>query len=146
MSKGFYWLLRQRRGNKCERCGVTLEQLIATGHKCSNHLQVHHIKPKRSYPQLAKDETNLIVLCQKCHEDVDPWIERMLRAGRLSVTTVTPFSSELGTGKSSVGIRGDHRPTPDDPDKGTPDDVVAGARPSSTESGVENRREDQNES
>lgn len=31
-------------------------------------LQVHHIFPKSSYPNLSADENNMICLCQSCHD------------------------------------------------------------------------------
>lgn len=40
---------------KCEKCGT------------DQHLLVHHILPKKFYPELSLDENNLIVLCPRCH-------------------------------------------------------------------------------
>jgi 5-methylcytosine-specific restriction endonuclease McrA len=37
----------------CAACGET------------NHLEVHHIKPFKTHPELELDETNLITLCDK---------------------------------------------------------------------------------
>jgi 5-methylcytosine-specific restriction endonuclease McrA len=31
---------------------------------------VHHIKPKREYPDLALDIENLMSLCRMCHDDL----------------------------------------------------------------------------
>lgn len=39
----------------CQKCGKT------------EHLQVHHLMPKKLYPQLLLDERNLVVLCPRCH-------------------------------------------------------------------------------
>lgn len=39
----------------CQKCGSV------------SHLQVHHLLPRKLYPQLLLDESLLIVLCPKCH-------------------------------------------------------------------------------
>lgn len=39
----------------CQKCGR------------HDHLQVHHLLPKKLYPELMLDEKNLVVLCPKCH-------------------------------------------------------------------------------
>ena len=39
----------------CQKCGSV------------NHLQVHHLLPRKLYPQLLLEEWNLVVLCPKCH-------------------------------------------------------------------------------
>jgi len=44
---------------RCQLCGST------------SNLVVHHIYPKKDYPLLILDVTNLITLCRKCHQKVD---------------------------------------------------------------------------
>ena len=39
----------------CQKCGR------------KEHLQVHHLLPRKLYPQLLLEEWNLVVLCPKCH-------------------------------------------------------------------------------
>ena len=39
----------------CQKCGR------------KEHLQVHHLLPRKLYPQLILDERNLVVLCARCH-------------------------------------------------------------------------------
>ena len=33
---------------------------------------VHHIKPRRDYPELALVDSNLISLCDECHNKMHP--------------------------------------------------------------------------
>lgn len=51
--------IRNRGQHICAKCGKTDK----------THNQAHHIFPKGKYPQLACDEGNGIVLCQKCHSE-----------------------------------------------------------------------------
>lgn len=51
--------IRERGHYICAKCGKIDE----------DHCQAHHIYSKSNYPQLACDEGNGIVLCQKCHSD-----------------------------------------------------------------------------
>lgn len=39
----------------CQKCGR------------KEHLQVHHLLPKKLYPQLLLEERQLVVLCPRCH-------------------------------------------------------------------------------
>ena len=39
----------------CQKCGR------------KEHLQVHHLLPRKLYPQLLLEEWNLVVLCPRCH-------------------------------------------------------------------------------
>jgi 5-methylcytosine-specific restriction endonuclease McrA len=48
------------RDKHCKECG--------TSGSTGNRLTIHHIKPKFLYPQLVNEPTNLVVLCQHCHE------------------------------------------------------------------------------
>ena len=47
------------RDSVCQCCG----EIDVNG-----HLEIHHILPLSSYPNLATDEGNLVALCQKCHD------------------------------------------------------------------------------
>jgi 5-methylcytosine-specific restriction endonuclease McrA len=44
--------------NKCEYCGST------------EKLTVHHIKPRSSNPELSFEPSNLVILCEKCHNHI----------------------------------------------------------------------------
>lgn len=43
---------------KCEKCGEL------------HNLTVHHVKPRQTHPELAFEPSNLVVLCQECHNIV----------------------------------------------------------------------------
>lgn len=45
----------------CIRCMITHNYIE------KNNLEVHHIKPRSQYPELAFDETNVITLCKSCN-------------------------------------------------------------------------------
>jgi 5-methylcytosine-specific restriction endonuclease McrA len=52
-------------GNKCQSCGQSPDDGIK--------LNVDHIKPRRLFPELALDITNLQVLCSQCNEGKGNW-------------------------------------------------------------------------
>jgi 5-methylcytosine-specific restriction endonuclease McrA len=54
-------------GRKCSCCGATPE----TG----SVMHVDHIKPRRKYPELALEESNLQVLCEDCNHGKGNWDE-----------------------------------------------------------------------
>jgi len=63
----------KRDGARCACCGATPQDGLRT--------HVDHIKPRRIYPQLALDLTNLQVLCEQCNHgkgnwDMTDWRER----------------------------------------------------------------------
>lgn len=72
--------IRLARGNVCENCGATSGQ---------SQIESHHILDYHEFPDLAKDESNIIVLCQKCHSGLS-WQhgdlpgEKMLRYAHLN--------------------------------------------------------------
>jgi 5-methylcytosine-specific restriction endonuclease McrA len=55
----------KRHGAKCQCCGAT----TATGAV----LNVDHIKPRRTHPELALDQNNLQVLCAACNHGKGNW-------------------------------------------------------------------------
>ena len=57
----------KRDGAKCACCGAT----PASG----SVMNVDHIKPRRKYPELALDESNLQVLCHDCNHGKGNWDE-----------------------------------------------------------------------
>ena len=68
-------------GHRCQCCGWQ------PGDTESGHLVVDHIKPRRHYPKLALDVSNLQVLCNDCnmgkgstYEDDFRWFDRAHRA------------------------------------------------------------------
>lgn len=46
----------KRRDKSCQICGESMKPL-----------EVHHIYPKKMYPELEDDTSNMITLCQACH-------------------------------------------------------------------------------
>jgi len=40
--------------------------------KIGGYLEVHHIKPKKQYPELALDVDNGVTQCLECHYDLHP--------------------------------------------------------------------------
>jgi 5-methylcytosine-specific restriction endonuclease McrA len=55
-----------KRGNRCECCGAS----PSDGHTVLN---VDHIKPRKLFPNLALDESNLQVLCAVCNHGKGNW-------------------------------------------------------------------------
>ncbi len=66
----------KRDAHTCQICGVTREELRAarresqfkSGYRWVDHeLEVDHIKPVKTHPELEFDRANLRVLCHPCH-------------------------------------------------------------------------------
>ncbi len=55
------------RGARCECCGATPRDGIT--------INVDHIKPRRKYPELALEKSNLQVLCNPCNHGKGNWDE-----------------------------------------------------------------------
>ena len=53
--------VKRVRGSRCESCGQNL---------LADDLHVHHILLTSMYPQYARDEGNVLVLCSSCHASV----------------------------------------------------------------------------
>ncbi|MDQ0976515.1 5-methylcytosine-specific restriction endonuclease McrA [Neobacillus niacini] len=51
----------KRDGEVCQRC------LIKWNIETTNPLEVHHIKPRSTHPELRLDDDNLITLCKSCN-------------------------------------------------------------------------------
>lgn len=58
-------------GGRCQICGQHCE---------SGQMEMHHILPVAGFPGLAKDTTNMMLLCRRCHFLVhhDPTLNMML--------------------------------------------------------------------
>lgn len=54
----------------CQLCGIRGEKGIRP------ILNVHHIKPRKSFPELSLIESNCIVLCLECHKKTDTYLNR----------------------------------------------------------------------
>jgi hypothetical protein len=54
-----------KRGNRCECCGAS----PATGAV----MNVDHVKPRKTHPHLALEESNLQVLCDACNHGKGNW-------------------------------------------------------------------------
>ena len=52
--------LMETQEGKCAICGKTLI--------LNRNAQIHHIKPRYQFPELAYDPNNCILLCEKCHK------------------------------------------------------------------------------
>jgi len=55
----------QRDGGLCQRCFYKYKMII------TEDLQVHHIKNRVDFPELAFDDDNLICVCQVCNRQLD---------------------------------------------------------------------------
>jgi len=56
--KAVRFLAKKRDGFKCVECGAR------------GRLEVHHVKPVRTHPDLAYDLDNLKTLCVRCHSRI----------------------------------------------------------------------------
>lgn len=54
-------------GARCQCCGATAKDGV--------RIHVDHIKPRRKYPELALEESNLQVLCEVCNHGKGNWDE-----------------------------------------------------------------------
>lgn len=61
-----------KRGARCECCGATPKDGV--------RIHVDHIKPRRLFPALALDETNLQILCEVCNHGKGNWDQTDWRA------------------------------------------------------------------
>lgn len=55
----------QRDSSLCQRCLIKYKMIT------TNDLQVHHIKNRVDFPELAFDDNNLICVCQSCNRQLD---------------------------------------------------------------------------
>lgn len=51
----------KRDGAHCQRCRIKFNWMTF------DNLQAHHIKSFRDYPELAYDESNIIIVCRNCN-------------------------------------------------------------------------------
>ena len=58
----------QRDRFKCQVCGVDKTR--------KNPIHAHHIKPKKTYPELILDLDNGLTLCKKCHVELHKAIHK----------------------------------------------------------------------
>ena len=58
-------LVLTKRGARCECCGATPKDGV--------RMHVDHIKPRRLFPVLALDESNLQILCEVCNHGKGNW-------------------------------------------------------------------------
>jgi 5-methylcytosine-specific restriction endonuclease McrA len=58
----------EKRGTRCECCGARPEDGV--------RIHIDHIKPRRRFPELALDESNLQVLCNLCNRGKGNWSEK----------------------------------------------------------------------
>lgn len=63
-NKEWYWFRRRiiiRDKGECQRC------LTLFGKHNFEQLEVHHIKPRETYPELMFKEDNVVTLCKQCN-------------------------------------------------------------------------------
>lgn len=61
-----------KRGARCECCGATPKDGV--------RMHVDHIKPRRLFPALALEESNLQILCEACNHGKGNWDQTDWRA------------------------------------------------------------------
>ena len=67
----------KRYGTRCACCGATPADGV--------RMHVDHIKPRRDFPSLALDKSNLQVLCEVCNHGKGNWDQTDWRAPALDV-------------------------------------------------------------
>jgi len=75
----------KERGATCECCGARPPDVV---------LHVDHIRPRKKYPELALELSNLQVLCHECNHGKGNWDE-------------TDWRSSLGRGSGAVPTEGE---------------------------------------
>jgi 5-methylcytosine-specific restriction endonuclease McrA len=84
----------QKFGARCQCCGAT----PADGVK----MHVDHIKPRRFFPELALEETNLQILCEVCNHGKGNWSDKDWRPEPVDVIVgkVVPERMSFGPGEN----------------------------------------------
>jgi len=59
-------IVLKKRGPRCECCGAKAPDV---------QIHVDHVKPRRHYPELALEESNLQILCEVCNHGKGSWDE-----------------------------------------------------------------------
>lgn len=72
------------RGARCECCGASPKDGIV--------INVDHIKPRRKYPELALEASNLQILCDVCNHGKGNWDETDWRVSTETVTSVVDYA------------------------------------------------------
>jgi hypothetical protein len=72
-----------KRGARCECCGATPKDGL--------RMHVDHIKPRRLFPALALDESNLQVLCEVCNHGKGNWDQTDWRPKAEPIPAVMPM-------------------------------------------------------
>ena len=54
-------MIINRDGGYCQRCFIKFNVFI------TDNLQVHHIKPRSSFPELVYTPSNLVTICKRCN-------------------------------------------------------------------------------
>ncbi|NNM31964.1 MAG: HNH endonuclease [Gemmatimonadetes bacterium] len=62
----------EKRGARCECCGATRDDGV--------RIHVDHIKPRRHFPEMALEESNLQILCDQCNRGKGNWSEKDWRS------------------------------------------------------------------
>ena len=57
----------------CQKCGIRGAKGIRP------ILEIHHIKPRSIYPELAMEENNVQTLCKECHKKTDSYLKNKFR-------------------------------------------------------------------
>jgi len=72
----------KKRGARCECCGATPDDGI--------RINDDHVKPRKLFPDLALDESNLQVLCETCNAGKGNWDSTDWRPESRAIDTATP--------------------------------------------------------
>ncbi|PHV64329.1 hypothetical protein [Cyanobacterium aponinum] len=93
----------KQQGNKCQVTGITNSKELP--------LAVHHLYSQNTYPELASDQDNLLVISNEVHKDFHTWHE-----GTMKPCTVNDFirfvehrMKTVGTDEVEVLVRLDNR-------------------------------------
>jgi hypothetical protein len=92
--RGFEWrrlrlVVRKQQGRRCVCCGASPDDGVTV-------LHVDHIKPRKRFPELALEITNLQVLCESCNHGKGNWDETDWRSepARTSLEQEQPLAVE----------------------------------------------------
>lgn len=75
----------KRDEGKCRCCGVSVERSLSYTPKQG---QVHHVAKRSKFRALLTDVRNLILLCARCHEDVERKRIYLVAVGKGSMFTL----------------------------------------------------------
>lgn len=75
-------------GRRCQCCGATPDNGVV--------MHVDHIKPRRLFPELALEKSNLQVLCEVCNHGKGNWDQTNWKQETVEPAKVLPMWSRVG--------------------------------------------------